>query len=112
FDDVPVWLAMRASMSIPGVFEPALIHGRPMADGGLVDPVPESLLSPLGATVSVAVSREGFPGEPTPIRDTPQLLARSVDVTGRPTASAPGKPPPQEPSPPSSRPCAGLGPGG
>lgn len=79
-DDVPVWLALRASMAIPGVFEPVVIHGRPLADGGLVDPVPDSLLSPLGATVNVAVSLEGFPGEPAPIRDIPQLLSRSVDI--------------------------------
>jgi len=86
-DDVPVWLALRASMAIPGVFEPALIHGRPMVDGGLVDPVPDSLLNPLGATVSVAVSLEGFPGESAPIRDIPQLLSRSVDVMSLTIAS-------------------------
>ncbi len=79
-DDVPVWLALRASMSIPGVFEPAEVEGRPLADGGLVDPVPDGLVASLGATVTVAVSLEGFAGDSGPIKDLPHLLSRAVDV--------------------------------
>jgi len=79
-DDVPVWLALRASMSIPGVFEPAQVAGRTLVDGGLVDPVPDSLLAPLGATVKVAVSLEELPAENGSIQDLPRLLARAVDV--------------------------------
>lgn len=79
-DDAPVWLALRASMSIPGVFEPARVGDRTLVDGGLVDPVPDSLLAPLGAKLSVAVSLENLPAEPGPLRDLPHLLSRSVDI--------------------------------
>lgn len=36
--------AVRASFSIPGIFEPALIDGRRLIDGGAVNPVPVSVL--------------------------------------------------------------------
>ncbi|HEY8418035.1 MAG TPA: patatin-like phospholipase family protein [Limnochordales bacterium] len=79
-DDVPLWLALRASMSIPGVFEPARVAGRTLVDGGLVDPVPDSLLAPLGASVTVAVSLENLSADDPPVQDLPRLLSRAVDV--------------------------------
>ncbi len=36
--------AVQASMAIPGLFEPVVIDGRPLVDGGLVNPVPFDLL--------------------------------------------------------------------
>src|SRR5690606_39198512 len=45
-----VWLregsvidSVRASAALPGLFTPALINGRLLVDGGLVNPVPVSL---------------------------------------------------------------------
>ncbi len=57
-----VWLregglfeAVRASIALPGLFTPALHHGRWLVDGGLVNPVPVSLARALGAEVVIAV---------------------------------------------------------
>jgi len=47
--------AVRASMSIPGVFLPVERDGRVLVDGQLVDPVPVSACREMGADVVIAV---------------------------------------------------------
>lgn len=51
--DVPA--AIRASMSIPGVFDPVLLNGQMLVDGCLVNPVPVDVCRSLGADVVIAV---------------------------------------------------------
>jgi NTE family protein len=51
--------AVRASMSLPGLFSPQKRAGRWLVDGGLVDPVPVSLCRALGADVVIAVNLNG-----------------------------------------------------
>ena len=50
-----VHTAIRASMSIPGVFDPVEINGRVLVDGGLVNPVPVDVCRNLGADRVIAV---------------------------------------------------------
>ena len=50
-----VHTAIRASMSIPGVFEPIDIGGCVLVDGGLVNPVPIDVCRALGADSVIAV---------------------------------------------------------
>ena len=47
--------AVRASSSIPGVFEPATIGGKRYVDGGVVSPVPVDAARELGADFVIAV---------------------------------------------------------
>jgi NTE family protein len=47
--------AMRATMSIPGVFAPVEIDGYRLADGGILNNVPADLARELGADVVLAV---------------------------------------------------------
>lgn len=47
--------AVRASCSIPGVFQPAVIAGKRYVDGGLVSPVPVDAARQLGADLVIAV---------------------------------------------------------
>ncbi len=47
--------AVRASSSIPGVFEPVTIGGRHYVDGGVVSPVPVDAARQLGADMVIAV---------------------------------------------------------
>ncbi|MEO7067989.1 MAG: patatin-like phospholipase family protein [Rhodanobacter sp.] len=47
--------AVRASSSIPGVFEPTTIHGKHYVDGGVVSPVPVDAARQLGADFVIAV---------------------------------------------------------
>lgn len=58
-----VWLtegrlvdAIRASFSLPGVFEPVAIDGRWVVDGAVVNPVPISVCHALGAEVIIAIN--------------------------------------------------------
>ena len=47
--------AVRASMSIPGIFEPITLDGRVLVDGGLIDNIPIGAARALGAGRVVAV---------------------------------------------------------
>ena len=47
--------AVRASSSIPGVFEPVTIGGKTYVDGGVVSPVPVDAAKQLGAEFVIAV---------------------------------------------------------
>lgn len=48
-------LAMRASMSLPGVFQPVEIDGRVLLDGGLANQVPVDVVRGMGADIVIAV---------------------------------------------------------
>ncbi len=47
--------AVRASISIPGVFKPVAVDGMLLVDGGVVNPVPVQVVRDLGAEFIVAV---------------------------------------------------------
>jgi len=48
--------AVRASMSMPGVFTPVFLQGRFLVDGGIVSPVPVHAARMLGADIVIAVN--------------------------------------------------------
>ena len=48
-------MAVRASSSVPGVFQPVKINGREYVDGGLVSPVPVEAARDMGADFVIAV---------------------------------------------------------
>lgn len=60
FDRGPVAEAMRASMSVIGVLEPARVAGRFLIDGGSVNPVPTQLLADKG--ISIILASNVIPG--------------------------------------------------
>jgi len=45
-----------ASISIPGVFEPVVINGRNLVDGGIINPLPTSVLMKAGIAKIIAVN--------------------------------------------------------
>ncbi|HMM45726.1 MAG TPA: patatin-like phospholipase family protein [Candidatus Macondimonas sp.] len=47
--------AVRASISVPGIFTPVRSNGRILVDGGLVNPVPVSVVRAMGADRVIAV---------------------------------------------------------
>ncbi len=53
--------AVRASLSIPGLFAPQHLGGRWLVDGGLTNPVPISVARAKGADVIVAVNPNAKP---------------------------------------------------
>lgn len=48
--------AVRASCSIPSIFQPTMINGREYVDGGLVSPVPVRYATQMGADFVIAVN--------------------------------------------------------
>ena len=54
-------IAVRASCSIPSLFEPVKIAGREYVDGGLVSPVPASFARRMGADFVIAVDISARP---------------------------------------------------
>jgi len=58
-----VWLnrgslieAIRASFSLPGLFEPVHLNGRWIVDGAIVNPIPISVCHAMGAEITVAIN--------------------------------------------------------
>ena len=78
-------LAVRASCSVPGVFQPAVISGREYVDGGLVAPVPVSYARQMGATVVIAVNISSEPvhqdasGTLGVLQQTISIMQRSIN---------------------------------
>jgi NTE family protein len=60
FRDGPLRRAVAASMALPAVFEPVVVEGRALVDGGLTNPLPFDLV--LGkADVTIAIDVSGAP---------------------------------------------------
>ncbi|MBI4597967.1 MAG: patatin-like phospholipase family protein [Candidatus Omnitrophica bacterium] len=74
FDSGPLADAVRASVSIPGIFKPVVRRGKICLDGGVVNPVPVSVLKRAGAHRVIAVNV--FP-------TTPELIASQHDMQRR-----------------------------
>jgi NTE family protein len=55
FDSGPVARAVRASSSIPGIFEPVEYEGRMLVDGGVLNDVPIDVCQAMGADFVLAV---------------------------------------------------------
>jgi NTE family protein len=56
FDRGPLYVAMRGSMSVPGVFAPVKVDGKLLGDGGLVKNLPVDVVKAMGADVVIAVN--------------------------------------------------------
>jgi len=48
--------AVRASVSLPFFFQPHYLNGRYLVDGGLVNPVPTSVIASMGANILISVN--------------------------------------------------------
>jgi len=54
--DTPLFLAMRASLAVPGVFAPVRVEGRLVVDGGLVRNLGVDVAREMGAQIIIAVN--------------------------------------------------------
>jgi NTE family protein len=59
FQRGPLMPAIRASIAIPGLFTPALVSGRVLVDGGVLNPLPLDPTAAAAADFTVAVSLSG-----------------------------------------------------
>jgi len=55
FDQGPIAPAVRASMSLPGTYDPVRLDGRLFADGGILNNVPVDVAREMGSDVVIAV---------------------------------------------------------
>lgn len=75
--------AMRASMSIPGLFSPVRDGDKVYVDGGLLGNLPTDVVRKMGADVVIAVHLETVPAKPEDIQSLFSVLGHSVDVVIR-----------------------------
>jgi NTE family protein len=82
----PLYRAVAASMALPAIFSPVVIDGRPMVDGGLVNPLPFDLFGD-DVDVTIAIDVSGAPkrredgAAPSPlevITSSSQIFQRSI----------------------------------
>lgn len=73
--------AVRASSSVPGVFQPVKIGSREYVDGGLVSPVPVRYAKQMGAELIIAVDISSIPeGQPT--KSAVDILMQTFNIMG------------------------------
>lgn len=76
-------MAVRASSSIPGIFQPVNIAGREYVDGGLLSPVPVRVARKMKPDLIIAVDVSRKPESVVEIRDTLDVLAQTITIMGK-----------------------------
>lgn len=82
FDSGPVWKAIRASISIPGIFVPQKIDDEYYVDGAVSNPVPSDYLTAMGLDIVIGVdivpdvAKSGIKGAPNLVT----VLLNSFDI--------------------------------
>ena len=74
-------LAVRASSSVPGIFQPVKIGTHEYVDGGLVSPVPVKTARNLGADIVIAVNISNVPQQ-SKLGDTIDILLQTFTIMG------------------------------
>ncbi len=75
--------AMRASMSIPGVFPPMELDGRILVDGYVVNNVPVEVAQQMGADILIGVDVGGKMGKARTDMSLMEIMAQSSDILAR-----------------------------
>lgn len=75
-------MAVRASSSVPGIFQPVTINGHEYVDGGLVAPVPVRVARSLGADFVIAVDISDRPQYAT-TASTLDVLMQTFTIMGQ-----------------------------
>lgn len=74
--------AVRASSSVPGIFQPVAIRGREYVDGSLASPVPVKFARDMGATFVIAVDISDRPAN-SKIKTTYEVLLQTLTIMGQ-----------------------------
>ncbi len=72
--------AVRASSSIPGVFQPVMISGEEYVDGDLKKPIPVTLAREMGADFIIAVDISQQAKDHPPLGDIIEILKQSLRI--------------------------------
>jgi NTE family protein len=77
--------AIRASMSIPGVFPPVQRQGRHLIDGGVINNLPVDVVRDMGADIVIAVDVGNLPEETSDdlLGSIPGILSQTLIIQAR-----------------------------
>src|SRR5262245_16500245 len=81
FKSGPLPIALRATMSIPGLFTPVKVDDKVLADGGLLNNIPTDVAKDMGADVTIAVNVGTPLGGREDILSLPGILSQMISVT-------------------------------
>ncbi|GEN34151.1 MULTISPECIES: patatin-like phospholipase family protein [Aneurinibacillus] len=82
FTEGPIHEAVRASVSIPGIFVPYKLGSKLLVDGGVVDRVPIELARSMGAELTIGVDVSLAPSN-SPVRTFFDVIFQTIDVMER-----------------------------
>lgn len=82
FTEGEIATAVRASISIPGIFVPENVNGRLLVDGAVVDRIPVKELKKMSADIVIAVDVSFFEVEPQ-ITSIFDVIMQSMDIMER-----------------------------
>jgi NTE family protein len=77
-----IYKAVRASLSIPGVFVPVRLDDMVLVDGGVIDRVPASEVKKMGADIVIAVD-VGFSTQQGRVNHIFDVILQSIDVMAK-----------------------------
>ena len=81
FSSGPVGLAMRSTMSLPGIFDPVRIGDSLLVDGELVDNLPTDLAREMNPDVVIAIHLQVSPTTAEDIQSLFGVLGRSIQIS-------------------------------
>jgi len=73
-------LALRSTMSLPGIFTPVRAHDGIYADGGLLENIPVEVATEMGADLTLAIHLDEAPLAPDSNLSSFSVLGRSISV--------------------------------
>ena len=75
-------IAVRASSSVPGIFQPTTVGGREYVDGGLTSPIPVRAARDMGADLIIAVDISARP-KYARVKDSIDILLQTFSIMGQ-----------------------------
>jgi NTE family protein len=80
FRSGPLDVALRSTMSLPGIFTPVVSDGHIYVDGGILNNFPTSVAKEMGADVILGVHLQIAPLDPEKHLSSFEVLAQSIAV--------------------------------
>jgi NTE family protein len=82
-EDGPVAIAVRASISLPGIFAPVMKDGMVLVDGAVIDRLPVEVAKIKGSELVIAVDVTYGPCKKTVINNTMDVILTSLDIMAK-----------------------------
>lgn len=76
-------IAMRATMSLPGIFTPVKVGDMVLVDGGVLENIPVDAVRNMGADLVIAVALETNRPNPEQIKSLPDVMRQTISLAIR-----------------------------